>query len=118
MDDAGEPAIASLGGVTTIRYNVNGGHNDHDFFVFVPAGAAPEPPVVVPPVVLPPVPGQPTGPGSITGISRAADGSISIEYTGSLQASDSVDGDYSAVAGASSPFTVDASGDAKFYIAR
>ena len=131
LDDAGESVVASLGGVTTIRYNVNGGNNDHDYFVFVPFEGStepepePEPPVVVeppvvpglPPIVLPPIPGQPAA-GAISGISRAADGSISIEYTGVLQSSDSVDGDYSPVAGATSPFTVDASGDAKFYIAR
>ena len=78
-----------------------------------------EPPVVppvVPPIVLPPIPGQ--QPGAITGISRAADGSISIEYTGTLQAADAVDGSYAPVAGASSPFSVDPSGSAKFYIAR
>ncbi len=77
-----------------------------------------EPPVVIPPIVLPPIPGQPTGPGEITGISRAADGSISIEYTGTLHSSDSVDGTYAPVAGASSPFTVDAAASAGFYIAR
>ncbi len=122
IDDDGEAVVTSLSGVTTIRYNVNGGHNDHDFYVFVPAEAPEppvvEPPVVLPPIVLPPVPGQPTGPGSITGISRAADGSISIEFTGTLQSSDTVDGDYAPVAGASSPFAVDASAGAKFYIAR
>ena len=71
-------------------------------------------PVLIP---TPPVPGG-GGAGEITGISRAADGSISIEFTGSLQSSDTVDGTYSAVAGASSPFAVDASAGAKFYIAR
>ncbi len=75
-----------------------------------------EPPVVLPPIVLPPIPGQ--QPGEIKGIARAADGSISIEYTGTLQAADTVDGSYAPVAGASSPFAVDASGSAKFYIAR
>jgi len=121
-DDAGDAAVASLGGQTTLRYTSNGGHNDNDYIVFVPAGAAPEPPVVVPPVipglppiVLPPIPGQ--GPGSITGITRAADGSISIEFTGGLQSSDTVDGTYAPVAG-SSPFAVTADGGAKFYIAR
>ncbi len=76
-----------------------------------------EPPVVLPPIVLPPVPGGGT-PGAITGISRAADGSISIEYTGTLQAADTVSGTYAPVAGASSPFAVDAAAGAKFYIAR
>ena len=122
-DDAGDAAVASLGGQTTLRYTSNGGHNDNDYIVFVPAGAAPEPPVVVlpvipglPPIVLPPIPGQ-GGPGSITGITRAADGSISIEFTGGLQSSDTVDGTYAPVAG-SSPFAVTADGGAKFYIAR
>lgn len=86
-------------------------------------GSTGTPPVVVPPpvpglppIVLPPIPGQ--QPGSITGVSRAADGSITIEFTGSLQAADSVDGDYSPVAGATSPYAVDSSADAMFYIAR
>ena len=72
-------------------------------------------PILIP---TPPVPGGGGGPGEITGISRAADGSISIEFTGTLQAADAVDGSYSDVAGATSPFAVDASAGAKFYIAR
>lgn len=125
-DDDGEAAVASLGGRTTLRYTSNGGNNDNDYLVFVPAVDAPvvEPPVVVPPVlppvlppiVLPPIPGQ--QPGAISGITRAADGSISIQFTGTLQSSDTVNGAFAPVAGASSPFSVDASGGAKFYIAR
>ena len=87
-----------------------------DFVPPTPQPPVVEPPVVEPPVVLPPIPGQ--TPGAISGISRVADGSISIEFTGALQSSDTVNGTYSAVAGATSPFTVDASGGAKFYIAR
>jgi len=121
-DDDGNAAVASLGGRTTLRYVSNGGHNDNDYIVFVPAGAAPVPPpvlppIVLPPIVLPPIPGQ-GGPGAISGISRAADGSISIEFTGGLQSSDTVDGTYAPVAGSSSPFAVTADGGAKFYIAR
>ena len=90
-------------------------------FVYVGPGMTEpvDPPVVppvLPPIVLPPVPGQ--QPGSISGIDRAADGIISIEFTGVLQSSDSLGGEYQPVANATSPFTVDASGDAKFYIAR
>ena len=115
----------SLGGKTPLRYATNGGNNDNDYLVFVPASApapAPEPepvvpPVVLPPIVLPPIPGAPVA-GEISGIARAADGSITINYTGKLQASDTVDGTYADVAGATSPFKVDASGSAKFYIAR
>ncbi len=67
---------------------------------------------------LPPIPGQQPEPGEITGISRAADGTVSIEFTGTLESSPSLDGTYSPVAGASSPYTVDLSGDAMFYIAK
>ena len=128
IDDDGEAVVTSLGGTTTLRYSVNGGNNDNDYIVFVPASATPEPPPVVvppveppvipglPPIVLPPIPGQ--QPGAISGISRAADGSITIEFTGSLQAADTVNGTFAPVAGAASPFAVDASGGAKFYIAR
>ena len=73
------------------------------------------PPVVVPPIVLPPVPGAG---GAVSGITRGADGKITIDFTGTLQSSDTVNGAYAPVAGASSPFTVDPSGSAKFYIAR
>ena len=124
-DDAGDAAVASLGGRTTLRYSVNGGHNDNDFIVFVPAGAAPEPPVVVPPVVppvlppivLPPIPGG-GGPGEVSGITNNADGTVTIEYTGTLQSSGTVDGSYSPVAGAASPYTVSTSDASAFYIAR
>jgi len=70
-------------------------------------------PVLIP---TPPIPGG--GAGEITGISRAADGSVSIEFTGSLESSDTVDGSYSAVAGATSPFAVDSSAGSNYYIAR
>ena len=60
---------------------------------------------------------EPTLP-PIPWISRAADGTVSIEFTGTLESSPSLDGAYSPVAGASSPYTVDLSGDAMFYIAR
>ena len=82
-----------------------------------PAPAPAPPPVPgLPPIVLPPIPGQ--QPGAIEGIARAADGSVSITYTGTLQSSDSIDGTFQPVAGASSPFKVDTSGNTKFYIAR
>lgn len=66
----------------------------------------------------PPVPGGGGAPGEIESISRGADGSVTIEFTGSLQAADAVTGPFSDVAGASSPFTVDLGSEAKFYIAR
>lgn len=75
------------------------------------AGAITEP-------TLPPIPGQQPEPGEITGISRAADGSISIEFTGTLESSSTVEGTYSPVAGASSPYTVDPSSEGMFFLAR
>ncbi len=65
---------------------------------------------------LPPIPGQQAG--SISGISRAADGTITIEFTGSLESSTSLDGTFSPVNGATSPFTVDPSEASQFYIAK
>ena len=74
-----------------------------------------EPGVVLPPVVEPPVPGG-GDPGEITGFSFA-DGSFSIEYTGTLKSSSSVTGPYEAVEGASSPASISLDGDAVFFIA-
>ncbi len=51
------------------------------------------------------------------GIARV-DGTITITYQGVLQSSDTVDGDYTDVTGASSPFTVSATEAAKFYRTR
>ncbi|MCS1411735.1 MAG: hypothetical protein M2R45_04937 [Verrucomicrobia subdivision 3 bacterium] len=58
------------------------------------------------------------GGGGITGFSHNADGSITIEFTGVLQSSDTIDGDYAPVDGASSPFTVTPTDALQFYIAR
>ena len=74
-----------------------------------------EPPVVLPPVVLPPIPGG--GAGEISGIENNG-GSIVINYTGTLMSSDTVNGDFAPVAGATSPFSTTADASAKFYIAR
>ena len=79
-------------------------------------GGGPAPPVV-PPVVLPPIPGG-GDPGEIQGIARAVDGTVSITFTGTLQSADSIVGPFAPVAGASSPFQVDGSAGARFYIAR
>ena len=64
----------------------------------------------------PPNPGG--APGAVDSITNNGDGTVTIEFTGTLQSADTVDGTYSAVAGASSPFTVGADSAAKFYIAR
>ena len=46
-----------------------------------------------------------------------ADGSVVIEYTGTLKSATSVTGPYSDVAGASSPYSVAPTKAAEFYIA-
>lgn len=60
----------------------------------------------------------PTVAGNITGISQAADGSITIEFTGTLEAASTVTGTFSPVDGATSPYTVTPNAAAMFYIAR
>ncbi|MDA7866383.1 hypothetical protein N9B57_00460, partial [Verrucomicrobia bacterium] len=70
----------------------------------------------VAPPTLPPIPGA--QPGSISGINRSADGSISIEYSGTLESAPTLDGAYSPVAGATSPYSVNPVDESMFYIAR
>ncbi len=58
-------------------------------------------------------------PGEITGISLNPDGSVTIEYSGTLQSSGTVDGAFAPVDGAASPYTVTpGAGDNQFYIAQ
>lgn len=60
----------------------------------------------------------PPVPGSITSVS-VIDGDLSIEFTGTLESSESVAGPFLPVADAASPFTVDVSNEAiRFYLAR
>jgi len=56
------------------------------------------------------------GDGSISSVALA-DGSVVIEYTGTLKSATSVTGPYSPVAGASSPYSVAPTQAAEFYIA-
>jgi len=56
------------------------------------------------------------GDGAISSVALA-DGSVVIEYTGTLKSATSVTGPYSAVAGASSPYSVAPTKAAEFYIA-
>lgn len=60
----------------------------------------------------------PVAAGSITGIAKDEDGSITIEYTGTLEASSTVTGTFAPVDGATSPYTVSPNEAAMFYIAR
>jgi hypothetical protein len=85
-DPQGETARVSLGGVRTVRFNLGSG--DFDFLLFVPAGA--------PPVQL-----------QFTAVRRNPNGSITVEWTGggTLEAAPSLTGPWTAVAGATSPYT-------------
>jgi len=56
------------------------------------------------------------GDGSISSVALA-DGSVVIEYTGTLKSADTVNGPFNAVDGASSPYTVEPSKAAEFFIA-
>ncbi len=56
------------------------------------------------------------GDGAISSVALA-DGSVVIEYTGTLKSSESVTGPYTAVGGASSPYSVSPTKAAEFYIA-
>ena len=62
------------------------------------------------------VPGGGGGDGSISSVALT-DGNVVIEFTGTLKSATSVTGPYSAVAGASSPYSVSPSKAAEFYIA-
>jgi hypothetical protein len=62
------------------------------------------------------VPGGGGGDGSISSVALS-DGSVVIEYTGTLKSATSVTGPYSPVAGASSPYSVAPTQAAEFYIA-
>ena len=68
---------------------------------------------VLPEITVTPLPG-----GEITGISLAEDGSVTIEFTGALESASTVNGTFAPVSDAVSPYTVDQSRDAQFYIAR
>ena len=62
-------------------------------------------------------PPDPTGDAEIASVSLSDDG-ITLEYTGTLYASDAVTGPWTAVQGAASPYTSAVSGEARFYQVR
>jgi hypothetical protein len=85
MKDAnGQTATVTLGGVQTVRFNLGGG--DFDYILFVPTTAGP----------------GPGDPPRITGITRAANGSITVTWTGGgqLEAAPTLAGPWTAVPGA------------------
>lgn len=79
------PLALDLGGTTTLRYNTSNG--DWDFMLLVPAADEAVP--------------------QFTSITRSANGTITVEWTGggTLQAAPTVTGPWQDVTGASSPYT-------------
>jgi len=88
--DSTKPAVVELGGKVTLRLTTLPGNMDSDWLAFVPAKDAPV---------------DTTAP-KITSISKNADGTVTLEWTGggALEAAPSVTGPWSAVSGASSPY--------------
>ena len=89
----GVPVVVSLGGDQTLRFNTESG--DYDYFVLIPGSAQ-------------------LRIGSI----GFAGGDVTITWddpAAVLQSSDTVDGTYADVAGATSPYTTPASGAGKYY---
>lgn len=123
-DDDGALVTVELSGETTLRLTaVDADENvELNYLMFVPFDPSTVVTPPVPPVPpLPPIPGGGGTPGSISGIAVNADGSVTIEFTGSLAGAATVDGPFEVVPGAVSPFTVSpAEGEAgeRFYIAR
>jgi hypothetical protein len=92
----GSVAVVSLGGVQTVRFNLGSG--DFDYLVFVPVGAPPS---------------------ALTIDSVALQGGnivITWDETGAtLQSADAVTGPWNNVAGATSPYSIPASGTQKYF---
>ena len=122
-DADGALATVELSGETTLRLTAAEADENVElnYLMFIPFDPST---VVTPPVIpvppLPPIPGGGGTPGAISGIALNEDGSVTIEFTGSLQGAASVEGPYEPVSGAVSPFTISAGegGAERFYIAR
>ena len=122
-DESGAVVTVSLLGRQTLRLTATDADQNADlnYLMFIPFD---ESSVVTPPVPpvppLPPIPGG--SPGSITGVSVNADGSVTIEFTGALSGAATVSGPFEAISGAVSPFVVSPgasdAASAQFYIAR
>jgi hypothetical protein len=92
-----EPAIVELGGKATLRLTLPAGAGDMDFLAFIPFTGS-------------------TEPVKFTGITRNANGSLTLTWTGGgkLQSAASLKGPWTDVAGAASPLTLTPNADAQF----
>jgi len=92
-----DPVVLELGGKVTLRLTLPGGNGDMDYMAFIPYTAVEEP-------------------IKFTGITRNANGSLTITWTGGgkLQSAASPKGPWTDVAGAASPLTITPSADAQF----
>jgi len=91
------PVVLELGGKVTLRVTLPAGNGDIDYLAFIPYTGSAEVP-------------------KFTGITRNANGSLTITWTGGgkLQASSSPKGPWTDVAGAASPYTVTPNADSQF----
>lgn len=91
----GSLAVYNLGANSTLRLGIIAGDPDLDYILLYPVGTGPETPDI--------------------SVSRNAGGQPVITFEGTLVSSDTVDGNYSAVTGATSPYTVPTGGTMRFY---
>jgi len=94
-DAAGNIALIDLDGATTLRLTQWNHDGDEDFLLFYNTGT----------VVT----------GNHVAIAKAAGGSVTITYTGTLKSAPVVTGPYTPVAGATSPYSTAATGNAQFF---
>jgi hypothetical protein len=87
-DDAGNVVQLNLEGLTTLRLTFNAVDGDADWFAFYCLDCAADP-----------------GGTATISLARSAAGAISLTFTGVLQSKDTVNGTFTDVAGATSPYT-------------
>jgi hypothetical protein len=95
----GSLAVYNLGPNTTVRLTINTGDPDLDYILFYPVAGGPVE-------------------GPAIAVSRNASGQPVITYEGALYGSDTVDGTYSEVTGATSPYPVPTTGTMRFFQSR
>jgi len=94
----GSLAVYNLGANSTLRLTIAAGDPDLDYILLYPLSSTP--------------------PGPDISVTRNSSGQILIAYEGTLVASDTVNGTYAPVAGATNPYPVPTTGTMRFYQAR